>query len=455
MNELAPEHGLRELALFAGAGGGILGGKILGWRTVCAVEIDRYAREVLAARQNDGCLEPFPIWDDISTFDGHPWRGIVDVVSGGFPCQDISVAGKGAGIAGERSGLWREFARIIGEVRPRFVFVENSPALTGRGLGVVLGDLAALGYDARWGVLGAVDAGAPHRRERIWIVANAAGFGKRESADETHSVADVGKTRDESGDGGADVPDAAGGEDFGGKSRNVDEAKGGREGVDAAAGVGGENVSDTNRTGLEKQRRPVAVGAQHAAAERGSWWLAEPNVGRGLDGMAQELDEIKGLSHEAKNRGKQILQDLWTADVKKEIWETLGRFQGISKKEILLAFLCEYYESSHRCVSEVEGRAIEKALLRDLWRIIESARSSHQRRYSNQHAREYSNALRVMSRKAPSLFPQAWENGCWEDGVERVGKNAAARIHRLRCLGNGQVPAVAALAWEILSGERR
>ena len=109
---------MNELALFAGAGGGILGGKLLGWRTVCAVERDAYAAAVLAQRQNDGSLDAFPIWSDVETFDGTPWRGIVDVVSGGFPCQDISVAGKGAGIKGERSGLWAEFARIIGEVRP-------------------------------------------------------------------------------------------------------------------------------------------------------------------------------------------------------------------------------------------------------------------------------------------------------------------------------------------------
>lgn len=164
---------MNELALFAGAGGGILGGHLLGWRTVCAVEWDAYAASVLVARQNDGCLPPFPIWDDVQTFDGREWRGRVDVVSGGFPCQDISAAGRGAGIDGERSGMWRHMARIVGEVRPRFVLVENSPMLTSRGLGTVLGDLAALGYDARWGVLGACHAGAPHRRERIWIVANA------------------------------------------------------------------------------------------------------------------------------------------------------------------------------------------------------------------------------------------------------------------------------------------
>jgi site-specific DNA-cytosine methylase len=162
---------MNELHLFAGAGGGILGGELLGHTTVCAVEIEPYPRKVLLQRQRDGILPRFPIWDDITTFDGNPWRGRVDVVCGGFPCQDISAAGKGAGITGARSGLWGEMARVIREVRPRFVFVENSPMLTSRGLGTVLGDLAAMGFDARWCVLGACDAGAPHKRERIWICA--------------------------------------------------------------------------------------------------------------------------------------------------------------------------------------------------------------------------------------------------------------------------------------------
>jgi len=179
---------MNELALFAGVGGGILGGKLLGWRTVCAVEIDDYARRVLIARQDDGCLEPFPIWDDVQIFEGRPWRGIVDVVSGGFPCQDISVAGTGKGLDGERSGLWGEMARIIGEVRPRFVFVENSAALTFRGLGRVLGDLAGMGYDSRWGCLGADLCGADHHRTRLWLVADSDMRGRKERRGPSESI---------------------------------------------------------------------------------------------------------------------------------------------------------------------------------------------------------------------------------------------------------------------------
>ena len=178
---------LNELALFAGAGGGILGGKLLGWRTICAVEREPYAASVLIARQNDGILPTFPIWDDVCTFDGRPWRGIVDVVSGGFPCTDVSPArtnnhqnGKQQGIKGKSSGLWTHMRRIIGEVQPRFAFIENSPQLRTRGLSVVLRDLAAMGYDARWGVLGCRQFGADHIRERIWIVATNTNLPQRE-----------------------------------------------------------------------------------------------------------------------------------------------------------------------------------------------------------------------------------------------------------------------------------
>jgi len=164
---------MNELALFAGSGGGILGGHLLGWRTIAAVEIEDYPRRVLLQRQADGFLPRFPIWDDICTFDGHPWRGKVDVISGGFPCQDISAAGKGDGLDGERSGLWTQMARVVSEVRPPFVFVENSPMLTTRGGVRVIADLTQMGYDTRWTVMGAADIGAPHQRDRFWIVANA------------------------------------------------------------------------------------------------------------------------------------------------------------------------------------------------------------------------------------------------------------------------------------------
>jgi DNA (cytosine-5)-methyltransferase 1 len=164
---------MNELHLFAGAGGGILGGMLLGHTCVCAVEIEPYPRKVLLQRQRDGILPKFPIWDDVKTFGGRPWRGLVDKLCAGFPCQDISISNtSGAGIDGERSGLWAEAKRIICEVEPEYVELENSPAITFRGLGRVLGDLAGMGYDARWGVLGAENAGGNHARRRFWCIAH-------------------------------------------------------------------------------------------------------------------------------------------------------------------------------------------------------------------------------------------------------------------------------------------
>ena len=278
---------MNELALFAGAGGGILGGHLLGWRTVCAVELDPYARAILAERQNDGCLAPFPIWDDITTFDGRPWRGRVDVVSGGFPCQDISVAGKGAGLSGARSGLWGEMRRIVGEVRPRHVFVENSPALTSRGLGTVLGDLAALGYDASWGVLGAIDAGAPHRRDRIWIVGHANSINRRAGTGRE----DGEKTRHASGN----VADTDGVWKLQPQGRKSDER--------GWAGDGGKALPDADISGCQELHAPaLAAGTgfhpgHDAAGGTGTWWATEPELGRVADGVAHRVDRLRAIGN--------------------------------------------------------------------------------------------------------------------------------------------------------------
>ena len=158
---------MRELALFAGAGGGILGDKLLGWRTVCAVEWDAYAASVLVARQNDASLEPFPIWDDARTFDGIPWRGRVDVVSGGFPCQAYSTAAAGKNCADD---LWCEMARIVADVAPRYVFAEN---VARRAIDQAADDLETMGYRTRCIALAASDLGADHIRKRYWLAAYA------------------------------------------------------------------------------------------------------------------------------------------------------------------------------------------------------------------------------------------------------------------------------------------
>ncbi|UVM25647.1 DNA cytosine methyltransferase [Pseudomonas sp. B21-021] len=233
---------MNELALFAGAGGGILGGHLLGWCTVCAVVRDVYAAQILAQRQTDGLLSLFPIWSDVRSFDRRPWRGLADVASGGFPCQDISVAGNGLGIPGTRSGLWRQMARITDEARPRYVELENSPLLVGRGLAVVLGDLAEMGYDARWGVIGAADLGAPHQRDRIWLIAE----------DTRQTVANTG------GEHGKGILPS-----------RIDSPLRGRP-LDRSPG------SRRDGTG---------------------WWSSEPGMGRVADGVAHRVDRLKDIGN--------------------------------------------------------------------------------------------------------------------------------------------------------------
>lgn len=157
---------LTVLDLFSGIGGFSLGlERTGGFKTVAFCEIDPFCRKVLAKHWPD-----VPVHEDITTLRGED-VGPVDVIAGGFPCQDISTAGRGDGIEGSRSGLWSEFARLIGELRPRYVIVENVAALLGRGLDRVLGDLAALGFDAEWHGIPIGTLGAPHNRDRIWILA--------------------------------------------------------------------------------------------------------------------------------------------------------------------------------------------------------------------------------------------------------------------------------------------
>ena len=158
---------MNELALFAGAGGGLLGSHLLGWRTVCAVEWDPYPACILAARQNDKILPPFPIWDDIQTFDGKPWQGIVDVVSGGFPCQAYSTAAAGKNTADD---LWPEMRRVVADVAPRYVFAENVSRVA---IDQAANDCEAMGYKTKAISLAASDVGADHVRERFWLLAYA------------------------------------------------------------------------------------------------------------------------------------------------------------------------------------------------------------------------------------------------------------------------------------------
>ena len=173
---------LRTFHLFAGAGGGELADLLLGHIPVGACEIEEYPRNVLLQRMRDGILPVHPVWDDICTLDGKPWRGLVDVVAGGFPCTDLAICKQDAeGLNGAQSGLWFEMFRFIRECDPDEVFVENSSMLVSRGLGRVLHDLSSIGYICRYTVMGGHETGSCTDGKRIWIYATKADSERREA----------------------------------------------------------------------------------------------------------------------------------------------------------------------------------------------------------------------------------------------------------------------------------
>lgn len=164
---------MNVMDLCTGIGGFSLAGKWLigDWRTVCYVEIDKYCQQVIQQRIRDGYLDDAPIWDDLKTFDGRPWRGSVDIITAGFPCQPFSIAGKRQGEKDDRN-LWPDVWRVCSEVRPRIIFLENVPAILAHKVsGQILSDLACGGYNALWCCLPAYIVGAPQVGRRWYLLA--------------------------------------------------------------------------------------------------------------------------------------------------------------------------------------------------------------------------------------------------------------------------------------------
>ena len=290
---------LRAISLFSGVGGLDLSFRIASQesRVVCYVEGEAYAASVLVARMEEGSLDKAPIWSDARTFDGFPWRGRVDIVFGGFPCQDLSLAGRGAGIYGERSGLWWDYVRIIREVRPKYVFVENVPPIVKRGLRHVLGSLAEIGYDAEWGCLSADSIGAPHIRERFFLFAK-----KTEEGHVKREVADRGcfhRKGEETGSHTGDSTGVRSSVPFAGASRDR-----------VSSGVG-----DSHHAGLSESARERVGTAQelktleragrgifpHGPQEIESWrnteYVSQPCVYGVDDGLANRVDRVRACGN--------------------------------------------------------------------------------------------------------------------------------------------------------------
>jgi DNA (cytosine-5)-methyltransferase 1 len=272
-------------SLFSGIGGLELGLERAGMKTVWQVEQDPYAQKVLE-KHWPGVLR----WGDVRTATAAT-LGPVDLICGGFPCQDISNAGGRAGIDGERSGLWSEFHRLIRELRPRYVLVENVAALLVRGLDRVLGDLAASGFDAEWDCIPAAAVGAPHRRDRLFVVAYTQRVPVREQPES------------EPGRGGAPVAQRDGSNGI--LAHTQSERRGGKGGL----GAGGSRKLEPAHTqaiptnahglGLEESWNPglPRIFGPPSPASDGGGWATEPDVGRVAHGVSARVDRLRCLGN--------------------------------------------------------------------------------------------------------------------------------------------------------------
>ena len=241
---------MNGLDLFSGIGG--LSIALESWvRTVAYCENDRYAQAVLLSRMSEGQIPLAPIWDDVRTLTSEDLPKI-DIIFGGFPCQDISVAGDGAGLEGKRSGLFFEIIRLVKEIRPDFVFLENVPAITLRGLERIALEFASIRYDCRWGILSAFDVGAPHLRERWFLLAHACCKQLREQSGRSS---------------GAYWEDST-----------ITRSNGSKK-----------SLADTIAPGLERFGEGLSGFS--------SWWTIEPDVGRVAHGIQNRVDRLKCLGN--------------------------------------------------------------------------------------------------------------------------------------------------------------
>ena len=254
---------MNELSLFSGAGGGVLGTKLLEWKHIGYVENNEYCQKVLRQRIKDGILDEAPIFGDIRAFisEGYAarYKGLVDVITAGFPCQPFSVAGKGLGEKDDRN-MWPDTIECLRIIRPQFALFENVPGFLASGYcGTIFRDLAEAGYNARWCVLGAGDCGANHRRKRLWIL----GYSVRSG----FSGQSWGRTRAEP------------------ENRYLQLEK--------------ADVSDTESKRLEGKNTEREQQARRRSLQypERNWWSVEPDVGRVANGVASRVDRLKAIGN--------------------------------------------------------------------------------------------------------------------------------------------------------------
>lgn len=283
---------LRTMHLFAGAGGGILADLILGHRPIVAVEWDRYACDVLRARVADGWFDGMSVWEgDVQLFDPSEYKGRVDCIHAGFPCQDISQAGNQRGVGeNTRSGLYREVLRIADTLQPRYLFLENVAAIVsgdnGGMLRTVIGDLAERGYDAVWGCLSAAQVGANHKRDRWWCLAYSEGIGRRGGGSTGRNLRKEFVLQDKQQ--GCEVWRETQRRSELSEHKDVAYPDGARESSRLSEQEQWQKrISEVSDNGSDRRY----------GRERQSYWAIEPAVGRVVDGMADRTHRIKALGN--------------------------------------------------------------------------------------------------------------------------------------------------------------
>lgn len=419
---------MRTMHLFAGGGGGLLADLILGHNPICAVEWEPYACQILRERAADGWFPNLHVHEgDIRLFDPSEYAGRVDCIHAGFPCQDISVAGKQAGLGeGTRSGLYREVLRIAGIVRPPHLFLENVSAIRSKGLETVLADLAALGYDSRWCCIRASDVGAPHGRDRWWLKAEQMGNAEHNGC---ATESELRSDETASNQRRAEEPKPSGQSERTDRPADVSGIRGCQSGSER------NEVCNTASERLS-QRTVESLGRSVAVTEFERPDCKNSNAISEQDNQQRELGELGRNTLGRKEKTAQCENREASSDrvdgLREDVSDSVSnRLQGA------------------RCDWSTAGQA----------GLCSGARSNQEQSLRSEYlGRETESGLGGMAHElAAHLVPHKTFQGWWEvePNIGRTTNLSENRAAMLKCLGNGQVPLQAAIAWRLLMRDKR
>lgn len=435
---------LNGLDLFSGIGGLTIA--LSPWaRPVAYCEQDRYCQAVLLSRMFDKSIPTAGVWDDVRTINAAELLAPIDIIYGGFPCQDISVAGNGRGLEGERSGLVFEIFRLTKEIKPTFIFLENVPAIRTRGAERVGKELAALGYDCRWDMLSAYDVGAPHLRERWFCLAHNPYIRDEDQNREIRK----GKAPEPSGDC---TPDAE--RQFLRDKQRRGSGEGRQGETEPRDHGASESLADADGIPSNSRQQKSEVWRRNSDTRRLSWWDSEPNVGRVAHGISAWLDRVDysyglekmreyGLSS-MENPAK-TLSRLWKDDGAPEVFKWGDRVTyAICSPEILLAFMRRIAVLYTQKYLSQASKEASRGKMRGMSFDHASASAPCRPRTKEQQPIQYSNALQGLSQLLAQNCATQWQ--------ENSRAYALHRIDRIKGLGNAVVPAQAREAFVRLMG---